>query len=255
MLALTRRCVLSLIWSIGVLFCLSTPSLAAELEIEILSPGDGIAVEKGMYAKVHYQGRLSDGKIFDDSLARDTPFTFILGAGEVIEGWDIGIEGMEVGERRQLIVPPELGYGLRGAGNVIPPNATLTFDIYLIAIRWPPKLTELDANMLASAIAEDQVFIDIRSADARASSGVIEGAVMITGFDSSGQLHPNFQREFADLIKSLNAPFTLYDEDGEAASYLGNALVQQLGFEKVSYLKDGIYGWREAGMPLVDYTP
>ena len=57
------------------------------------------------------------------------------------------------------------------------------------------------------------------------------------------------------LIKSLNTPFTLYDEDGEAASYLGNALVQQLGFEKVSYLKDGIYGWREAGMPLVDYTP
>ena len=72
MLALSRRSVLSIIWSIGVLFCLSTPSLAADLEIEILSPGDGIAVEKGMYAKVHYQGRLSDGKIFDDSLARDT---------------------------------------------------------------------------------------------------------------------------------------------------------------------------------------
>jgi peptidylprolyl isomerase len=154
-----------------------------------------------------------------------------------------------------LIIPPELGYGLRGAGNVIPPNATLTFDIDLIAIRWPPKLSELDANMLASAIAEDQIFIDIRSADARASSGIIEGAVMITGFDSSGQLHPDFQRKFADLIKSLNTPFTLYDEDGEAASYLGNALVQQLGFEKVSYLKDGIYGWREAGMLLVEYTP
>ena len=109
MLALTRRSVLYLIWSIGVLFCLSIPSLAAEVEIEILSPGDGVAVEKGMYAKVHYQGRLSDGKIFDYSLARDKPFIFILGAGEVIEGWDIGIEGMEVGERRQLIVPPELG--------------------------------------------------------------------------------------------------------------------------------------------------
>ncbi len=79
----------------------------------------------------------------------------VLGAGEVIEGWDIGIEGMEVGERRQLIVPPELGYGLRGAGNIIPPNATLTFDINLIAIRWPPKLTEIDANMLTKAIATD----------------------------------------------------------------------------------------------------
>ena len=255
MLALTRRSVLSLLWSIGALISLSAPSFAAELGIEILSPGDGIAVEKGMYAKVHYQGRLSDGKIFDDSRSRGTPFTFVLGAGEVIEGWDIGIEGMEVGERRQLIVPPELGYGLRGAGNIIPPNATLTFDIHLIAIRWPPKLTEIDANMLTKAIATDQVLIDIRSADARARSGVIEGAEMITGFDSSGQLHPDFQRKFADLIKSLNTPFTLYDEDGEAASYLGNALVQQLGFENVSYLKDGIYGWKEAGMTLASYKP
>ena len=78
---------------------------------------------------------------------------------------------------------------------------------------------------------------------------------MATGFHSFGQLHPDFQRKFADLIKSLNTPFTLYDEDGEATSYLGNALAQQLGFEKVSYLKDGICGRREAGMPSVDYTP
>ena len=78
---------------------------------------------------------------------------------------------------------------------------------------------------------------------------------MTTGFHSSSQLDPDFQRKFAGLIKSLNTPFTLYDEGGEAASYLGNALAQQVGFEKVSYLKDGIYGWKEAGMPSVDYTP
>ena len=246
---------LYLLCGLAALFWLPAASFAADLEIRTLSPGGGIAVEQGMRAKVHYQGRLSDGTVFDDSRERGTPFTFTLGAGEIIEGWDKGILGMEVGEKRQLVIPPELGYGLRGAGNIIPPGATLTFDIELIAIRWPPTLSAIGPEALAKARDENQVIIDIRNKDARAKTGVIEGAEMLTAFGSSGQLHPQFQRKFAELIKALETPFILYDEDGEAAAYLGNAMVKQLGFENVSYLEDGIYGWQKSGRPLVPYQP
>ena len=160
---------------------------------------------------------------------------------------------MKVGERRQLTIPPELGYGLSGAGNIIPPGATLIFDIELIAIRWPPKLAKIDPDGLVTALNENQIIIDIRSADARKKTGVIEGEEMITGFSGTSQLHPIFSR-VASLIKSLNTPFILYDEYGEAA-YLGEAMVKQLGFEYVSYLEDGIYGWQKSGKPLVAYQP
>ena len=246
---------LYLLCGLAALFWIPAASFAVDLEIRTLSPGGGIAVEQGMRAKVHYQGRLSDGTVFDDSRERGTPFTFTLGAGEVIEGWDKGILGMEVGEKRQLVIPPELGYGLRGAGNIIPPGATLAFDIELIAIRWPPTLSAIGPEALAKARDENQVIIDIRNKDARAKTGVIEGAEMLTAFGSSGQLHPQFQRKFAELIKALETPFILYDEDGEAAAYLGNAMVKQLGFENVSYLEDGIYGWQKSGRPLVPYQP
>ena len=255
MLAPFRYLALFLFASFLLLNTLPTTSFAAELEIEVLTPGDGLAVETGMRAKVHYQGRLADGKIFDDSRQRGNPFTFTLGDGQVIEGWEKGIFGMKVGERRQLTIPPELGYGLSGAGNIIPPGATLIFDIELIAIRWPPKLAKIDPHGLVKALNENQIIIDIRSADARKKTGVIEGAEMITGFSGTSQLHPDFQRKFASLIKSLNTPFILYDEYGESAAYLGEAMVKQLGFEYVSYLEDGIYGWQKSGKPLVAYQP
>lgn len=255
MLHIIRHRALFLLCWLAALIWLPATSFGGELEIRTLSPGGGVAVEQGMRAKVHYQGRLSDGKVFDDSRERGTPFTFTLGAGEVIEGWDKGILGMEVGEKRQLVIPPELGYGLRGAGNVIPPGATLTFDIELIAIRWPPTLSAISPEALAKARDENQVIIDIRNKDARAKTGVIEGAEMLTAFASSGQLHPQFQRKFAELIKALETPFILYDEDGEAAAYLGGAMVKQLGFENVSYLEDGIYAWKKSGRPLIAYQP
>ena len=249
-----HKAYLLLCWLVA-LFWLPATGFGAELEIRTLSPGGGVAVEQGMRAKVHYQGRLSDGKVFDDSRERGTPFTFTIGAGEVIEGWDKGILGMKVGEKRQLVIPPELGYGLRGAGNVIQPGATLTFDIELIAIRWPPTLSAVSPEALAKARDENQVIIDIRNKDARAKTGVIKGAEMLTAFGSSGKLHPQFQRKFAELIKALETPFILYDEDGEAAAYLGGAMVKQLGFENVSYLKNGIYAWKKSGRPLKAYQP
>ena len=97
--------------------------------------GTGRQAELGDTATVHYTGWLENGKQFDSSRDRGEPFSFRVGAGRVIKGWDEGVQGMKVGGKRRLIIPPDLGYGARGAGSVIPPNATLTFEVELLGLR------------------------------------------------------------------------------------------------------------------------
>ncbi|MGH7164274.1 MAG: FKBP-type peptidyl-prolyl cis-trans isomerase [Nitrospiraceae bacterium] len=100
-----------------------------------LVKGTGRQAEPGNSATVHYTGWLANGTKFDSSLDRKEPFSFRVGGGQVIQGWDEGVKGMKVGGKRKLIIPPNLGYGARGAGNVIPPNATLTFEVELLEVR------------------------------------------------------------------------------------------------------------------------
>jgi len=118
---------------------MATPN---DLVIKELKPGSGPAIAQGSTAEVHYTGWLYDPKApdhkgakFDSSRDRNEPFDFALGMGQVIKGWDKGVEGMKVGEQRQLVIPAEMGYGTRGAGGVIPPNATLVFDVELVGIK------------------------------------------------------------------------------------------------------------------------
>jgi FKBP-type peptidyl-prolyl cis-trans isomerase len=106
----------------------------ADLVMEDKLIGTGTEAVAGKKVTVHYSGFLTNGTMFDSSIPRKTPFTFILGAGEVIQGWDRGVVGMKVGGKRKLTIPSKYGYGARGAGGVIPPNATLIFDVELLKV-------------------------------------------------------------------------------------------------------------------------
>jgi peptidylprolyl isomerase len=111
-----------------------TTTTASGLKYNVIKAGKGVTPKKGEKVFVHYTGTLTNGKKFDSSRDRGEPFSFVLGEGQVIAGWDEALSTMKVGERRKLTIPPKLGYGATGAGRVIPPNATLIFDVELLKI-------------------------------------------------------------------------------------------------------------------------
>jgi FKBP-type peptidyl-prolyl cis-trans isomerase FkpA len=112
----------------------ATVTTKSGLQYVVVKPGNGPEAKVGQKVTVNYTGWLTNGTKFDSSVDRGQPFSFQLGVGQVIKGWDEGVAGMKVGEERKLIIPADLGYGDRGAGDVIPPNATLIFDVVLLGV-------------------------------------------------------------------------------------------------------------------------
>ena len=119
----------------GPLESADTRVTSSGLTITDLTLGEGAEAADGQTVVVHYRGTLENGKQFDASYDRVTPFSFPLGAGRVIKGWDEGVQGMKVGGKRKLVIPPDLAYGSRGAGGVIPPDATLIFEVELLDVK------------------------------------------------------------------------------------------------------------------------
>lgn len=114
--------------------CRTSGMSNAELKIEKITVGTGAAPRNGQRVTVHYTGWFTDGKKFDSSVDRDEPFEFVLGAGQVIRGWDLGVAQMRVGDKAKLTLPPDLAYGRAGYPGAIPPNSTLVFEVELLAV-------------------------------------------------------------------------------------------------------------------------
>ena len=227
----------------------------SDLKIEITQKGSGTEAANGMSVSVHYTGKLTDGTKFDSSLDRGTPFTFTLGQGSVIKGWDQGVLGMMVGEKRTLTIPSELGYGSAGAGASIPPNATLIFDIELLDVQMPVVLGQSTPTEFIELQKDGYIVIDIRREEEWIETGIIEGAETITAFTESGQLHKDFQEKFFSLAKGPETPILLYCRTGNRTEMLGNALIDQVGLKNVYHLTDGIVEWKKSGNKTSNYTP
>jgi len=221
----------------------------AKVEVTDLATGSGDEALRHSRVTVHYTGWLEDGTKFDSSLDRGEPFSFTLGGRQVIAGWDQGVEGMKVGGKRRLVIPPELGYGKRGAGGVIPPNATLTFEVELLAVA-PPKYSNVDNGALKALIDNGAKVIDVRRQDEWDKTGVIEGSHRLTAFDARGQFNRDFPAAFQSLVQQDDAVVVIC-RSGNRSSVIANMLTEQAGYTRVYNVTDGIQKWIKDGHPVV----
>lgn len=221
---------------------------AKGLQVKELSAGTGAVATRYAKVEVHYTGWLLDGTKFDSSVDRGKPFSFTLGRGAVIKGWDQGVEGMKIGGKRELIIPPELGYGARGAGNAIPPNATLKFHVELLGVTPPPFANIGPQELKALADAGVKV-VDLRRADEWAATGVIADSHKITAFDRSG----NFLDGFAAAFRRIAGPddkVVVVCQRGQRSALIANLFASRAGYRGIYNLVDGIDSWVAAGLPL-----
>ncbi len=220
----------------------------ADVKIDEVEVGEGLEAMRFSVVDVHYTGKLQDGKVFDSSLERGEPFRFTLGAGQVIPGWDMGILGMKTGGKRILEIPSELAYGQRGAGNVIPPNARLTFEVALLAVE-PPPFRSIDNAELKAKLESGVKLIDIRRPEEWQQTGVVEGSIKATAFNAEGK----FLASFVEMLEGTVQPeeeFMLICRTGNRTAALTNWLVTRGGYRNALNHRDGITHWIGEGHPV-----
>ena len=219
-----------------------------EIEILLDKPGNGLKIQNHYKVNVNYRGMLENGIEFDSSFKRNEPFTFQIGIRQVILGWEKGLLGMKVGGKRTIKIPPSLAYGSNGAGDLIPPNSTLIFEIEILDAT-PPLYEKLLASDLENKKKDGFIFIDIRSSDEIKSTGTIEGSLEINAFDLKGNFNPNFVTKFQKSVK-IGEPVVLISKDGNTSDNIANALVEQLRLTNIYSLNGGIQNWIKEGKEL-----
>ncbi|MBT4890180.1 MAG: peptidylprolyl isomerase [Rhodospirillales bacterium] len=223
-------------------------SAAEKLQVTDLVVGTGDEAVRHSTVTVHYTGWLMDGTKFDSSHDHGQPFEFTLGSGQVIRGWDKGVEGMKVGGKRDLIIPPKLAYGSNGAGGVIPPDATLKFEVELVFVD-PPAYQNVDVVKLKEMLADGVKIVDLRRQDEWDDTGVVEGSIKLTSFDGNGNFIQSFPGEFEALI-DREEPVLLICRSGNRSSRIANALSEQVGYTNIYNVLGGIKAWIAAGYPV-----
>ncbi|MBD1545317.1 FKBP-type peptidyl-prolyl cis-trans isomerase [Roseibium aggregatum] len=222
------------------------PAIAGEVQIKDIVKGTGEEADVGKTVTVHYTGWLMDGTKFDSSHDRNQPFSFTLGERRVIPGWEQGVVGMKVGGKRELIIPPELAYGANGAGGIIPPNATLKFEVELLAVKGK-KYSDLSNDDLKQKIAAGVPVIDIRRPDEWKQTGVVPGSHLITFFDEKGNVNPGFGSELQKVISGPGDEVVFICRTGSRSSALSKYLASKAGFTNVDNVEKGITEWIAAG--------
>lgn len=206
-------------------FAQDTVTTASGLKYIVITSGGGETTVPGMMAIVHYDGYLLDGKKFDSSRDRNEPFEFELGAGQVIKGWDEGVALMKIGDKYRFVIPSNLAYGAKGAGNVIPPNATLIFDVEVLGI---DKVRKPIADEMLGIIFEKNVDEAIkRYYEAKKNSfdeyNFKESQLNVLGYDLiQGKRYKDAIKIFELNVKEFPNSANVYDSLGEAFMLDGN---------------------------------
>jgi len=231
-------------------FAPSVHAANKNIQVKVIKLGTGAEAVTNSRVTLHYTGWLKkNGKKFDSSVDRRKPFSFTLGAHEVIKGWDLGVAGMRVGGKRILIIPPHLGYGSRGVGQTIPPKSTLKFEVELLSVE-AAKYSNINNIELKSLLNRGVKIVDIRRQEEWDATGIIKGSQKATAFNKNG----DFIKTFVPSMMAVTSPeeeVILICRSGNRTVAIAKILTEQLGFKKVYNVTNGISKWIKDGFPVV----